>query len=67
MGKKIDGYSPAMEKESFKAYKKFCMRTIKDMFGLGTKKYNIMKEKINGCENHSQLSNVMAYGRMNLL
>lgn len=65
----IEGYNNGMrtEKESFAAYYKFCLRTIKDMFGLNTKKYDIMKEKLDKCQNQTQLSNVMAYGRMNLL
>ena len=63
----IDGYNIAVEKESYDAYYKFCLRAIKDMFGLNTKKYNIMKEKLDKCQNQTQLSNAMAYGRMNLL
>ena len=53
--------------EEFKTYKKECMQVIRDMFGLNTKNYNIMKEKIKESKNSVELSNVMAYGRSKLL
>lgn len=50
----------------FNTYMKEAKKICKDFYGLGSKKYNIMMEKLNKCENVIQISNAMTWGRMNL-
>lgn len=55
------------EKESFALYKTETYRVISDLYGRGTKAQQIMKDKIDKCTNTAQITNVLAWGRMNLL
>ena len=53
--------------EEFMFYQKQAKRICKDFYGLNTPKYKIMIEKIDNCKNSTQVSNALAWGRVNLL
>lgn len=52
---------------SFENYKAEVKIVVIDMYGRNTEKAKIMNEKIDKCTNETQISNVMAWGRVNLL
>lgn len=55
------------EQLEFEIYKKQAKRVCKDIYGLNTPKYKIMVNKIDNCSNSTQVSNTMAWGRVNLM
>lgn len=52
---------------SFETYKAEVKIVVSDMYGRNTEKAKIMNSKIDKCTNETQISNVMAWGRVNLL
>ena len=51
----------------FQTEKAQAKRVIHDIYGVNTKKSNIMIEKLNECTNVTQITMVLAWGRRNLL
>ena len=54
------------KEEEYRNYKKQCLVVCRDIYGRNTKRYKIMAEKIENCQNSAQLNNAMIWGRVNL-
>lgn len=50
-----------------KHHKQEAMIVIRDMYGMNTPKYKILREKIERATTQAEVNNALVYGRVNLL
>lgn len=50
-----------------KKHKGEAMIVIRDMYGVNTDKYKILRERLERANTHAEINNALSYGRLNLL
>lgn len=55
------------DKMAFDIYRKNSQKVIRDLYGKGTENSKLMLEKLKNCKSETQITNLLVWGRNNLL